>query len=135
MTFGFNISGIQLTPEETEFLSKGPNFSVNSYENDTDKFSFYPPLRDVKLPTQHPEIEIIQKSSRKYLELLKKFEKMKMKSNLSKTEWNKISSLRSRDVVIDSSDKGGEFCLTNKNLYRNLMIKELTETGKFRRVA
>jgi hypothetical protein len=109
---------------------------LNNERNGYEPVQLYPPHKEIHLPNLIPEVEvIIQQATHKYVEVLKNLETMKMRSNLSHVDWRAVRSLRSRNLVIDTSDKGGEFCITDKSVYHDLMVKELTVTGKFRRIA
>jgi hypothetical protein len=160
-----NLSTQALTPDEEELLAKGPKFSISSFSNDKSDLLreykmgfqrlihsirwhcqypqtnnkdavFEPSHKDVSLPRLIPAVEqILRNTSNKYLNVLKKIERMRLHSNLTPTEWQTMKHLKSRNLILDSSDKGGEFCVVNKEMYHRAMLAELVETGKYRRIA
>jgi hypothetical protein len=164
-----NLSNAQLTMEEVDLLSKGPNFSIVTFPKDRtvllDEYRvgfqrllhnvrwhqqilrqermvnttgpcLYPPHKEINLPSLIPEVEeVVKNVTHRYLHVLRDIESMKLRSNLSSVDWKTIKSLRTKNVVIDSSDKGGDFSITDKTAYHNAMNAELNGSGKFRRVA
>ena len=97
---------------------------------------FVPSKKEISLPRLIPEVErIVQQVKTGYSSVLQKIERMKLYSNLSPHEWRALKNLRTRNLVFDISDKGGDFCIIDSDTYRRVMIKELTQTGKFRRIA
>jgi hypothetical protein len=167
-----NLSGEVLTNEETQLLSMGPKFKVNSFPKEKAdlireyKNGFQRLIHSVRwhcqvqgrrnfsesssqsqavlqsmkkeviLPKLLPEVEdVVKRVATNYTRVLRRIEQTRTHSNLTTQEWRTLKSLKTKKLVFDMSDKGGDFCVINSDCYHRAMLKELNESGKFRRVA
>ena len=159
-----NKTDIVLSEEESSLLSKGPKFIPSSVVNEsiiidfksgfqklvnqvrwrctsvnpsnTVPFIKCPAYQEIKTPPLVPNVEkILQLVSSNYSNVLRRINRMKVPSNLSKKELSAISSLRKKSIVILPTDKGGNFCVSSCVSYDEAVLQHLQNSSHYRRIS
>jgi hypothetical protein len=159
-----NLSATVLSQQEAELLSKGPKFIPSTVINgqsilglkvgfqklinqirwkmdDTvfrngDTFLKCPAFKEVMTPQLRPEVEkVLGQVGAKFQTIIQRIKISKPPKNLSSQQLTALKSLKHKAVTILPSDKGGNFCIADKSLYDETVLKHLQSPEYYRRLS
>jgi hypothetical protein len=88
------------------------------------------------MPKLIPEVEsVLAATSSKFQNAMNKISRMKVHKNLTQAEWRALKSLQRKNLTIIPSDKGGNFCISHPDDYKNAVVSHLGASRVYRRLS